>query len=85
MGVLVRYDPDHRSGLRHARLPKMGSISDDDPGAFGFPDPSHVIRGCHLIAASTDGKTVSWMPYQGGTFARTPGGDEDWTCFYVNL
>ena len=78
-------DPDHRSGFRHARLPKMGFVPDDDPDAFGFLDPSHVIRGCHLIPAFADGRTTSLMPYQGEMLARTPGEDEDWVYFYVNM
>lgn len=78
-------DPDHRSGFRRARLPKMGFIPHDDPDAFGFLDPSNVIRGCHLIPAFADGKTSSLMPYQGKTFARAPGELEDWSYFYVNM
>ena len=78
-------DPDHRSGFRHARLPKMGFIPHDDSDAFGFLDPSQVIRGCHLIPAFADGKTSSLMPYQGETVARDPGELEDWTHFYVNM
>ena len=78
-------DPDHRSGFRHAHLPKMGFVPDDNPDAFGFLDPSHIIHGCHLIPAFADGKTTSLMPYQGETLARTPGEDEDWVYFYVNM
>jgi hypothetical protein len=78
-------DPDHRSGFRHARLPKMGFVPHDDPDAFGFLDPSNVIRGCHLIPAFADGKTSSLMPYQEETFARNPGELEDWSYFYVNM
>jgi hypothetical protein len=78
-------DPDHRSGSRHARLPKMGFVPHDDPDAFGFLDPSCVIRGCHLIPAFADGKTTSLMPHQGRTFARAPGELEDWWYFYVNM
>ncbi|KAF8067519.1 hypothetical protein FPV67DRAFT_1416255, partial [Lyophyllum atratum] len=33
-------EPGHRSGRRHARLPKLGSVPDTDPCAFGFLDPS---------------------------------------------
>jgi len=78
-------DPDHRSGSRQARLPKMGFIPHDDSDAFGFLNPSDVIRGCHLIPAFADGKTTSLMPYQGETLARDPGEFEDWSFFYVNM
>src|SRR6266581_9568840 len=37
----------HSSGKRQAKLPKIGFIPDSDEFAFGFLDPSHVIRGCH--------------------------------------
>ena len=78
-------DPDHRSGFRHARLPKIGFIPHDDPDAFGFLDPSNVIRGCHLIPAFADGRTMSLMPYNGETSARAPGELNDWSYFYVNM
>jgi hypothetical protein len=78
-------DPDHRSGFRHARLPKTGFVPHDDPDAFGFLDPSNVIRGCHLIPAFADEKTTSLMPYRGETFARDPGEHEDWSYFYVSV
>ena len=78
-------DPDHHSGFRHARLPKMGFVPHDDPDAFGFLDPSHVIHGCHFVPAFADGKTALLMPHQGETLARAPGEFEDWSYFYANM
>jgi hypothetical protein len=63
----------------------MGFVPHDDPDAFGFLDPSNVIRGCHLIPAFADGQTTSLMPYKGETFARAPGELEDWSYFYINM
>lgn len=77
--------PDHRSGFRHACLLRVGFASHNNPDAFGFLDPLHVIRGCHLIPVFADGKTVSLMPFQGETCARPPGEVEDWSYFYVNM
>lgn len=47
--------PGHRYGHRAARLPKVGFVPDNDPLAFGFLDPSLMLRGCHLIPAFNDG------------------------------
>ncbi|KAF8228433.1 hypothetical protein L208DRAFT_1291363, partial [Tricholoma matsutake] len=41
--------PGYHWGLKGARLPKIGFIPDTNDGAFGFIDPSLVIRGCHLV------------------------------------
>ena len=50
------------------------------PGeAFGFVDPSHIIRGCHLIPAFDLQRTRDRL---GPSFARDAKGD--WRAFYVN-
>ena len=63
----------------------VGFIEDSDELAFGFLDPSLVIRGCHLIPRFASGRTNALMSYQGPTVARAPGCTEDWTNFYVNM
>jgi len=77
-------DPDHRYGRRVARLPKIGFVPDSDPLAFGFLDPSLVLRGCHLIPAFNDGRTFDLLTAS-HTAARPPDEDGDWVAFYVNM
>ena len=77
-------DPDHRYGCRAARLPKIGFVPDSDPLAFGFLDPSLVLRGCHLIPTFNDGWTSELLTVP-NTAARPPDEDDDWVAFYVNM
>jgi len=75
--------PGHQWGIKKARLPKIGFIP-DSPGAFGFLDPSLVLRACHLIPAFSEGRTDSLLPH-GPSIARENGGTDDWTAYYVNM
>jgi hypothetical protein len=79
-GVVPRY----RYGHRAARLPKIGFVPDSDPLAFGFLDPSLVLRGCHLIPAFNDGRTSDLLTVP-CTVAHPPDEDDDWAAFYVNV
>jgi len=76
--------PEHRSGPVVARLPKIGFVEDADELAFGFLDPSLVIRGCHLVPAFSDGKTNNLLRTI-HTVARPPNEMDDWVNFYVNM
>ena len=78
-------EPRYRSGPRYARLPIVGFVEDSDELAFGFLDPSLVIRGSHLVPRFSLGRTNTLMSYRGPTAARTPGCTDDWTNFYVNM
>jgi hypothetical protein len=78
-------EPKYRSGSRYARLPMVGFVEDSDELAFGFLDPSLVIRGCHLIPRFHSARTNALMAYDGPTAARTPGSTDDWTNYYVNM
>jgi len=51
----------------------------DEDEPFGFIDPAHVIRGCHLIPAFELGRTVELLP---PSVARDRAGD--WAAFNVN-
>ena len=75
--------PGHQWGIKKARLPKIGFIL-DSPGAFGFLDPSLVLRACHLIPAFAKGHTDSLLPH-GPSIARENGSSDDWTAYYVNM
>jgi hypothetical protein len=76
--------PGYRSGPQVARLPKIGFICDTDESAFGFLDPSHVVRGCHLIPAFADGRT-SGLLTNPHSIARPPGETDDWVAFYAMM
>ena len=77
-------EPDHRSGLKVGRLPKIGFVPENDSQAFGFLDLSLVIRGCHLIPAFADGRSSELLTTS-VTAARPVGEVDDWGAFYVNL
>ncbi|CDO68243.1 hypothetical protein BN946_scf184842.g6 [Trametes cinnabarina] len=49
-------------------------------GAFGFVDPSHILRSCHLIPAFHYGRTSEYLPPQ--SCYQEAGGE--WKYFYVN-
>lgn len=85
-------DPDmrRRSGWKARRLHRIGFIKheiNDTTGlspAFGFIDPSNVIRGVHIIPAFHSGSTSEDLPPS--KVARLPEeGDLDWNFYYVNL
>ena len=78
-------EPGHRWGFKAARLPKIGFIPDTDMNAFGFLDPSLVLRGCQLIPSFVDGRTSGLLNTTSRTAARRPEDVDDWTNFYVNM
>jgi len=77
-------EPGHRSGLKVGRLPKIGFIPDTDEGAFGYLDPSLIVRGCHIIPAFAEGRTTALLRTS-RTAARPVGEVDDWATFYVNV
>lgn len=75
---------NYKSGINHARLPKIAFVEESDPDAFGFLDPGQVIRGAHLIPAFASGRGVNSLRY-GKSLAR-PGGElDDWEEHYVGI
>ncbi|KAJ3972040.1 hypothetical protein EV361DRAFT_949176 [Lentinula raphanica] len=78
-------DPEHHSGHQSARLPKIGFVDESDPFAFGFLDPAHIIRGCHLLPAFSDKRTNGLLQTTEPTIARRPGETDDWQFFYVGI
>ena len=77
-------EPDYHSGLKVARLPKIGFVPDSDPEAFSFLDPSLVIRGCHLLPAFANGRTSELLKAT-RTAGRPLDEIDDWTNYYVNM
>ncbi|KIO10578.1 hypothetical protein M404DRAFT_73317, partial [Pisolithus tinctorius Marx 270] len=77
-------EPNYSWGFQVAWLPKVGFVPESDSNAFGFLDPSLVIRGCHLIPSFSDGHTTLLLR-QGASVARCPNEDDDWHSYYVNI
>lgn len=71
-------DPDWKGGPSSLRLDRIGFVSSHETEAFGFLDPSLVIRACHLIPAFTHGRTYNLLA---PSFARKT--DGDWQNYYV--
>jgi hypothetical protein len=74
----------HKHGPKVARLPKIGFLPETDDSAFGFLDPSFVIRSQHLIPVFTDGRTSELLTAQ-NSLGRSYGEVDDWAAFYVMM
>ena len=79
-------EPGYNWGFSRGRLPKIGFVEWNDPFAFTFLDPAHVVRGCHLIPAFAEGRTSALLP-EGKSAARVLAAEEtdDWLNFYVGM
>jgi hypothetical protein len=75
---------NHKSGMKHTRLPKLAFVEESDSDAFGFLDPGQVIRGTHLIPAFASGRGVSSLRH-GNSLARPDGQLDDWEEHYVGM
>ncbi|KAF9455458.1 hypothetical protein BDZ94DRAFT_1278112, partial [Collybia nuda] len=74
---------EYRAGWTARRLHCVGFVDGVDPQAFGFLDPSEVIRGVHMIPAFAHGHTSSLL---GPSIARqVTENDEDWMFYYVGM
>ncbi|KAI0027632.1 hypothetical protein K488DRAFT_60856 [Vararia minispora EC-137] len=73
-------DPEWQGGAAAKRLDRIGYIPGDASEAFGFLDPSRVIRACHLIPVFTEGTTEKLFPPS--KYRDFPGGD--WVNYYVS-
>ncbi|KAJ3858791.1 hypothetical protein EV359DRAFT_75796 [Lentinula novae-zelandiae] len=78
-------EPDYRPGQKFAKLPKVGFVPEDDEFAFGFLDPSQVIRACDLIPAFIHGKSNDLLATRLPTAARKVRESEDWVNYYVMI
>jgi hypothetical protein len=72
-------DPEWDSGPNHLRLDRIGYVPETDAEAFGFLDPSLVLRACHLVPAFALGKTASLLARS----AARDFHDGDWLNYYV--
>lgn len=71
-----------RGGPATRRLHRLGFVPETDPNAFGFLDPSQVIRASHLIPAYAHGRRSDLL--RGPSLARADGELDDWEFYYVN-
>jgi hypothetical protein len=76
-------EQNYIAGSHVARLPKIGFVPDTDEDAFGFLDPSLVLRGCHLVPAFAAGRTNNLLRTVSLTAARHPEETDDWANYYV--
>jgi len=76
-------EPGYRSGFKAAKLPKIGFVPETDESAFGFLDPSLVIRSCHIVPAFAAGRTNDLLSTMTPTAARPLNETSDWANFYV--
>jgi hypothetical protein len=75
-------EANYNSGWKIRRLHRLCFLDSHVARAFGFVDPSEVIRGVHLIPAFEYGRTKLLLPR---SIARPETDqDEDWAAFYVN-
>lgn len=83
-------DPTMPGGFAARRLHCVGFVDAESGGAFGFLDPSLIIRAVHLIPAYHYGRTKELL--KGISMAREYDADpddrnaeEDWQYYYVNM
>ena len=82
-------DISFNAGWTAQRLHRVGFFNANDESesasAFGFLDPSVVIRSVHMIPAFAHGKTADLL-YPSRSVARLPLDEEsDWRNYYVNM
>ena len=71
---------DVPAGWEHMTLDSLKFIPMTQDDAYGFIDPTNILRGCHLIPAFAsgrkhpDGVSVSWNARDGA----------DWKHYYIN-
>jgi len=77
-------DPEQPEwGLHCGRMPRVGFLPADDPGAFGFVNPEDILRRAHIEPCHAGGRTQEIM---GPSIARCDGEkDSDYNFYYVNM
>jgi hypothetical protein len=76
-------DDAFEAGWKAKHLPRIGFIDGSEECAFGFVDPTCVVRAVHLIPAFHLGRTTEIM---GPSISRLPlENDEDYWRYYVGL
>jgi hypothetical protein len=70
-----------RGGWKSKKLYQIGFVEGD--AAFGFVDPSDVIRGIHLIPRFSQGRTKDLLGHSIARSVLEKG--EDWVRYYINM
>jgi hypothetical protein len=72
------------AGFKARRLYQVGFPQGTDEEAFGFLDPSNVLRAIHLVPNFTLGKTANLLPPD-SIGRRKSDKNEDYFRYYVNM
>jgi len=72
-------------GWKAKRLLRLGFVPGNDETAFGFLDPTQVIRAVHLIPAFTWGHVTKYLTQRSVIARGLKEPDEDWQLYYVNM
>ncbi|KAF7793821.1 hypothetical protein EIP86_004942 [Pleurotus ostreatoroseus] len=76
-------EPGSENPFKSLRLPLVGFVSEDVPGAFGFLDPAQVIRAAHIMPAEEFGLKDGLM---GSALRRErPAENADWNFYHVGM
>jgi hypothetical protein len=71
------------SGWQVMCLEHVGFVPLSDGNAFGFVNPSLVVRSTHLIPTFVNGRTGRLLGQS--RLSRDPTEHNDWDTFYVNM
>jgi len=78
-----RYAP---FGVDSFKLPRVRfARPESTPEAFGFVDPSQVLRAIHMIPAFALGRVADGLGEHSFARQQDPDNDQDWKCFYINM
>jgi len=77
-------DPTPRPGWKSKRLVRLGFVPGNDGSAFGFLDPTQVIRAVHLIPAFHWGRVTKYLP-QSPIARGKENPDDDWQLYYIGM
>ena len=73
-------DPTWQGGPGNRRLGRLSWVPGHSSRVFGFLDPAHVLRACHLIPAFARGLTTCLLNLS--QMRDLPSGD--WANYYVS-
>jgi hypothetical protein len=76
-------EPGYQFGSSNTCLPKIGFVPKVNWSAFGFLDPSLVLRGCHLVPTFSEDHTSALLKTRNPTAAQPVDETDNWAKFYV--
>jgi hypothetical protein len=74
------YDANKSVAWEDLKLDPLRFLPMSDEGAFGFVDPNHVLRGCHIVPTFVRGKARA----DGIGLSRLAHDGQDWSQYMVN-